>query len=415
MSVLLICGAHDRQSSHFECQAHGIVGCVVRTFALCPLVSIIAYSSSLYIYIFRIRFGSTLYPIIIVADPPCYRLESPHGIAGMYTAWHGTAVAQAPIYGLDPSWYSDPEQTWGGTPVVVVAGDELQMPPVPFEASLLAPVEGSSHEQKAGILPMARWGEASQHAETPHGSLSGYRCSQTGAWIQTESPHARYAAEREHDGAAASESVWCYKNYHANCRLLPPLQASASVSSTIVEGDEFEVLDIFGGFSENTEKLAVVDNLKHEAVKAREEAARNDDGGCWCTHSGFFEMDITALIQEHHFRVALAMVPSGLEKREFCLNYTLGKELDFTMDSLKAWERQNKRWLDGKAFPWPAPPEAWEDWSSPPFIDSHNLSWLCTRVWGQTDVVRRCGRRHDFCHMPDRSGLRCIGPTDGSL
>jgi len=145
------------------------------------------------------------------------------------------------------------------------------------------------------------------------------------------------------------------------------------------------------------------------------EAARNDDGGCWCTHSGFFEMDITALIQEHHFRVALAMVPSGFEKREFCLNYTLGKELDFTMDSLKAWERQNKRWLDGKAFPWPAPPEAWEDWSSPPFIDSHNLSWRCARVWGQTDVVRRCGRRHAFCHMPDPSGLCCIGPTDGSL
>ena len=64
--------------------------------------------------------------------------------------WHAdayiTAVARAPIYGLDPSKYSEPEQTWGGTPVVVVAGDELQMPPVPFEASLLAPVEGSSHE-----------------------------------------------------------------------------------------------------------------------------------------------------------------------------------------------------------------------------------------------------------------------------
>ena len=295
------------------------------------------------------------------------------------------------------------------------------------------------------VISMARWGEASQHAEAAHGSLSGYRCLQTGAWIQTEHPHARHAAAREHDGAAASKNVCCYKNYHANCRLLLPLRASASVFSPIVEDDEFEVLGygaaasnplrassasvfspiveddefdvlgIFGGLSETTEKLAVVDNLKHEAVKAREEAARNDDGGCWCTHSGFFEMDIMALIQEHHFRVALAMVPSGLEKREFCLNYTLGKGHDFTMDSLKAWERQNKRWLDGKAFPWPAPPEAWEDWSSPPFIDSHNLSWLCTRVWGQTDVVRRCGRGHDFCHMPDSSGLRCIGPTDGSL
>ena len=130
----------------------------------------------------RICFGSTLYPIIIVADLPCYRLQSPHGIAGMYTAWQGTAVAQAPIYGLDPSRYSEPEQTWGGTPVVVVAGDELQLPPVPFEASLLAPVEGSSHEQKVGILSMARCGEASQNAKTPHGNLSGYRCSQTGAY-----------------------------------------------------------------------------------------------------------------------------------------------------------------------------------------------------------------------------------------
>ena len=33
----------------------------------------------------------------------------------------------------------------------LVAGDELQMPPVPFESSLLAPVEGSSHEQKVGV------------------------------------------------------------------------------------------------------------------------------------------------------------------------------------------------------------------------------------------------------------------------
>ena len=69
--------------------------------------------------------------------------------------WHAdayiTAVARAPIHDLDPSRYSEPEQTWGGMPVVVVAGDELQMPPVPFEASLLAPVEGSSHEHKVGV------------------------------------------------------------------------------------------------------------------------------------------------------------------------------------------------------------------------------------------------------------------------
>ena len=82
----------------------------------------------------------------------------------MYTAWHGTAVTQAPIYGLDPSRYSEPEQTWGGMPVVVVAGDELQLPPVPFEASLLAPVEGSSHEL---LVRSACTGDVLLHLKPP--------------------------------------------------------------------------------------------------------------------------------------------------------------------------------------------------------------------------------------------------------
>ena len=69
--------------------------------------------------------------------------------------WHAdcyiTSVARASIFELDSSRYSEPNQTWGCCPIVVTAGDELQMPPVPFETSLLAPIEETSHEQKVGV------------------------------------------------------------------------------------------------------------------------------------------------------------------------------------------------------------------------------------------------------------------------
>ena len=35
--------------------------------------------------------------------------------------------------------------------MLVLGGDERQLPPVPMEASLLAPVEGTSDEHKAGV------------------------------------------------------------------------------------------------------------------------------------------------------------------------------------------------------------------------------------------------------------------------
>ena len=60
-------------------------------------------------------------------------------------------MARAAVFDLDSSRYSEPDQTWGCCPIVVTAGDELQMPPVPFESSLLAPIEGTSHEQKVGV------------------------------------------------------------------------------------------------------------------------------------------------------------------------------------------------------------------------------------------------------------------------
>jgi hypothetical protein len=52
---------------------------------------------------------------------------------------------------VDTSRYADYDQTWGALPIVGVGGDELQLPPVPMQAGLFAPIEGTSHEQKAAV------------------------------------------------------------------------------------------------------------------------------------------------------------------------------------------------------------------------------------------------------------------------
>ena len=46
--------------------------------------------------------------------------------------------------------YAEYDQTWGRMPVVVICGDELQLPPVPFSHSLLASTDGTSDEHRAG-------------------------------------------------------------------------------------------------------------------------------------------------------------------------------------------------------------------------------------------------------------------------
>ena len=66
-----------------------------------------------------------------------------------------TMMARAPIFKLRPEAYAVAEHTWGDMPILVMGGDELQMPPVPMEASLLAPLEGASDEQKAGVAIFA--------------------------------------------------------------------------------------------------------------------------------------------------------------------------------------------------------------------------------------------------------------------
>ena len=62
-----------------------------------------------------------------------------------------TTVARAPTYKLAPERYAQALETMGCLPVVCVGGDELKLPPVPMQASLLAPLEGCSDEHKAGV------------------------------------------------------------------------------------------------------------------------------------------------------------------------------------------------------------------------------------------------------------------------
>ena len=61
-----------------------------------------------------------------------------------------TAMARAPIFRVRPELYAAREHTWGDLPIFIRGGDELQLPPVPMEASLLAPLEGTSVVHKAG-------------------------------------------------------------------------------------------------------------------------------------------------------------------------------------------------------------------------------------------------------------------------
>ncbi|CAK9022774.1 unnamed protein product [Durusdinium trenchii] len=53
--------------------------------------------------------------------------------------------------GLELHRYAELDESWGRMPVVVISGDELQLPPVPFSHSLLASVDGTSDEHKAGV------------------------------------------------------------------------------------------------------------------------------------------------------------------------------------------------------------------------------------------------------------------------
>ena len=83
--------------------------------------------------------------------------------AHMYLVANGRAVSQAAGERLagqmtmesevrvDAARYTELDQSWGAVPVVVIAGDELQFPCVPQQAGLLAPIFGTTDEQKAAV------------------------------------------------------------------------------------------------------------------------------------------------------------------------------------------------------------------------------------------------------------------------
>jgi len=89
------------------------------------------------------------------------QINSRLGHARMYVTANARAVSQAAGEQLaersasestvraGPSRHSDLDQSWGAMPVVVVTGDELQFPCIPQAACLLAPVVGTTDEQKA--------------------------------------------------------------------------------------------------------------------------------------------------------------------------------------------------------------------------------------------------------------------------
>ncbi len=52
---------------------------------------------------------------------------------------------------VDPARYAEMQHSWGTVPVAVIGGDELQFPCVPSCAGLLAPIEGTSNEQKTAV------------------------------------------------------------------------------------------------------------------------------------------------------------------------------------------------------------------------------------------------------------------------
>ena len=80
--------------------------------------------------------------------------------------WTAAARARAASEGagasnviVDASKYTDLEHSWGAMPVVIIACDELQSPCVPQAAGLLAPIIGTSDEQKAAVKLFSNFDE----------------------------------------------------------------------------------------------------------------------------------------------------------------------------------------------------------------------------------------------------------------
>ena len=78
--------------------------------------------------------------------------EAPQGAAALY---HAVALrscyGRASAHGLEMSDYAEPSQTFGGIPIVIECGDELQLPPVPASAGLFAELNQAATEHLAGV------------------------------------------------------------------------------------------------------------------------------------------------------------------------------------------------------------------------------------------------------------------------
>ena len=78
--------------------------------------------------------------------------EAPQGAAALYHALAlRSCYGRASAHGVEISDYAEPAQTFGGMPIVIECGDELQLPPVPASAGLFAPLDQAATEHLAGV------------------------------------------------------------------------------------------------------------------------------------------------------------------------------------------------------------------------------------------------------------------------
>ena len=66
-----------------------------------------------------------------------------------------TTYARASRFNLETAEYARPRQIYGRISFLALCGDHLQLPPVPRSSSVLAPLDGTSDEQKAGAAMFA--------------------------------------------------------------------------------------------------------------------------------------------------------------------------------------------------------------------------------------------------------------------
>ncbi len=66
-----------------------------------------------------------------------------------------TTYARASRFNLETAEYARPRQICGRISFLALCGDHLQLPPVPRSSSVLAPLDGTSDERKAGAATFA--------------------------------------------------------------------------------------------------------------------------------------------------------------------------------------------------------------------------------------------------------------------